>query len=217
MLMKRRDHILLVSLDLFNREGETNLTAVDIANELEISPGNLYYHFKGKEEMVTELYEQFETGIETLLQDSRSADASLEEHWLYLYVMLEHIFNYRFFFRNTTDLLHKYGGIDKRFGKLVEKQYQWIHQLLDSLLEEGLLADRTMIASRIDQLADNIMLIFTHWFQFQNLRKKSLDQHQFIQGAILQIMALLAPYLGEQQLQFMETCTELSLREKQCQ
>ena len=42
-------------------------------------------------------------------------------------------------------------------------------------------------------------------------------QHQFIQGAILQIMALLAPYLGEQQLQFMETCTELSLREKQCQ
>lgn len=95
--MKRRDHILLVSLDLFNREGETNLTAVDIANELEISPGNLYYHFKGKEEMVTELYEQFEAGIDTLLQDSRSAEDSLEEHWLYLYVMLEHIFNYRFF------------------------------------------------------------------------------------------------------------------------
>ncbi len=38
-----------------------------------------------------------------------------------------------------------------------------------------------MIASRIDQLADNIMLIFTHWFQFQNL-EKALDQHQFIQA-----------------------------------
>ena len=39
--MKRRDVILEVSLVLFNQEGEANLSAVDIANELDISPGNL--------------------------------------------------------------------------------------------------------------------------------------------------------------------------------
>ncbi len=84
-------------------------------NELEISPGNLYYHFKGKRSWLRELYEQLRLRYRNLATDSRSAEASLEEHWLYLYVMLEHIFNYRFFLRNTTDLLHKYGGIDKRF------------------------------------------------------------------------------------------------------
>ena len=59
------------------------------------------------------------------------------------------------------------------------------------------------------------MLLFTHWFQFQNLRNRQLGQHDFIQSAILQIMTLLAPYMGDLQLQFMAACLELYQREKQ--
>mgnify|MGYP006189992069 CR=1 FL=1 len=50
--MKTRDRILEVSLLLFNEEGESGLSSVDIANALEISPGNLYYHFKGKDAII---------------------------------------------------------------------------------------------------------------------------------------------------------------------
>lgn len=212
--MKRRDVILEVSLRLFNEEGEANLSAVDISNELDISPGNLYYHFKGKEEIVAALYEQFEAGIILLLKDTKEAGDTLEEHWLHLYVVLEYIYHYRFFFRNITDLLQKYTVIDNRFRRLVEQQYQSIYTMLNNLLDEGVLAGGDT-EIRIDELADNMMLIYTHWFEFQNLRKRQLDQHKFIQSAILQIMTLLAPYMGDLQRQFMEECNALYQRDKQ--
>lgn len=213
--MKRRDLILEVSLKLFNEEGEANLSAVDIANELDISPGNLYYHFKGKEEIVGSLYEQFEGGIMTLLQDTKEADDGLEEHWLRLYVLLECIYRYRFFFRNITNLLQKYNGIESRFRRLFEKQYQSIQSMLRDLLDEGLQGSGDEETIRVDQLADNIMLIYTHWFEFQDLRKQKLSQHEFIQSAIRQIMTLLAPYMGRQQMNFMVECDLLYQREKQ--
>ena len=43
------------ALNLFNAEGEAKQTAVDIANALDMSPGNLYYHFKGKEPIIEAL------------------------------------------------------------------------------------------------------------------------------------------------------------------
>lgn len=213
--MKRRDHILVVSLALFNAEGEANLSAVDIANELDISPGNLYYHFKGKDELVSELYQQFEEGVEQLLREGLEAKSSLEEYWLHLYVLFEHIYNYRFFFRNISDLLQKYQGIEPRFRRLMDQQSKWVKGLLTGLLDEGVIVDEHMAAERVEHLTDNIMLLFTHWFQFQNLRNRQLGQHDFIQSAILQIMTLLAPYMGDLQLRFMEACLELYQREKQ--
>jgi len=86
--------------------------------------------------------------------------------------------------------------------------------MLKNLLDDGVLATGDT-ELRIDQLADNMMLIYTHWFEFQNLRKRQLDQHNFIQSAILQIMTLLAPHMGDYQRQFMKECNVLYQRDKQ--
>ena len=61
--MKTRDKIVLAALELFNRDGERNITTNHIAAHIDISPGNLYYHFRNKQEIVREIFSLYSTEL----------------------------------------------------------------------------------------------------------------------------------------------------------
>ena len=56
--------ILEAALDLFNRFGEPNVSTTLVAGELGISPGNLYYHYPAKDELINRLYADYETELD---------------------------------------------------------------------------------------------------------------------------------------------------------
>ena len=77
--MKTRDRILECALMLFNQQGEPNVSTLEIANELGISPGNLYYHFHGKEPLILGLFERFQAELTPLLDPPENAQLAAED------------------------------------------------------------------------------------------------------------------------------------------
>ena len=200
--LKTRDRIIEASLALFNSEGEPNVTTVDISNDLDISPGNLYYHFRGKEELVTELFARFHEQFIVILREPIHNRLRIEDYGFYLVVVFEHIHSYRFLYSNISLIMQRYEQIQRPFRRLIQLKFDAARVVCMQLREAGVIDTDE---ARIELLARNIALLLTYWFNFDKLlgARKTGDQH-LIHDGVLQVLSLIAPYMGAAQTPFMD-------------
>jgi len=201
--MKTRDRILQTSLELFNREGEPNVTTVDISNEMDISPGNLYYHFHGKEELVPELFARFYAQFQVILREPVAKPLRLEEHWYYLVVVFEHIHAYRFLYRHISLIMQRYDSIHRPMRRLLHMKMDAARAICVQLRAAGVMDTDD---ARIELLARSIALTITYWMNFDALlaEHEPAGEQQIVDG-VLQVVSLLAPHLGAMQPSLMDT------------
>ena len=88
---RTRERILELSLRLFNEIGEPNVTTTTIAEEMKISPGNLYYHFRNKDDIINSIFAQFEQQLERRLRFQPGHKPAIDEVWAYLSYMFRSI------------------------------------------------------------------------------------------------------------------------------
>jgi AcrR family transcriptional regulator len=100
------ERILSTSLELFNRFGEPNTSTSMIAGELRISPGNLYYHYPSKDELINTLFDQYARTLTELLAAANDV-RDVEDAWFLLHSLFELIWQYRFFYRDLNHLLSR--------------------------------------------------------------------------------------------------------------
>jgi AcrR family transcriptional regulator len=192
--MKTRDRILDVSLDLFNEEGEAGQSAVDIANALDMSPGNLYYHFKGKEPIIEALFERFEEEMQVILNGTHGTITSIEDNWVFTYIVLEEIYDFRFFYRNLGQLLNQYPSMAVRFRKVLAMKRQAIENVLSGLEKQGLVKiDKALRGPLISQM----LATLTVWLSLDVIEGAHKKGPQLIHDTVLQFMLLTVPYMGE--------------------
>lgn len=120
--MKRdtRTQILVASLSLFNEHGEPNTTTNNIANEADISPGNLHYHFPRKSILVEALLAEFQADVRRVLAPPTDDDTTIDDFWAFLHLLLEVLTAYRFLLRDMETLVSNYpkvGHALKGFSK----------------------------------------------------------------------------------------------------
>ncbi len=209
--MKTRDRILHTSLALFNEEGEADTTTIDIANELDISPGNLYSHFKGKDQIIAELFEQYEHAISHTLTAPiegplAGEHGSVEDNWYYLYVVMEEMFQYRFLYHNLDNILQRYPDIKRRFKRLMQLKRAALYSICQALLQQDIIDAREQ---QLPGLVDNMTLGLTFWFNYEDLVHDERPPHVTIHQGVMQLLAMVAPYLGEEQLSFYHDCERI--------
>ena len=199
--MKTRDRILKNSLLLFNQDGEANVSTVDIANEVDISPGNLYYHFRGKEVIIPELFSSFEEEMRIVLEGPFEKPFTIEDNWVYLYVVFEEIFDFRFFYRNLNDLLGRFPDLARRFREIVARKNRAIVALTDNLQRQGMV---TLSDPQKESLALHITMVMTYWLNFATVMEADDDGPAVIHRGVYQILLQFAPYMGERESDFVE-------------
>ena len=213
---RTRERILKISLALFNHHGEANVTTGHIADELNISPGNLYYHFRNKDEIIHHLFAEFERAMELAPSEVADAASAMEDMWLYLHLMFERIWAYRFLYRNLDDLLTRDNKLKSHFNIIIGHKRDAMISLCHALL-----AAKAMKATEdeIRALAENVLVVATYWLNFQHLRARPMnkleaepDPEQHLSRGVYQVMALVSPFMiggARQHLQhLMENYTE---------
>ena len=120
MTRDTRTRILVASLLLFNEQGEPNTALNDIADEVDISPGNLHYHFRKKADVVAALLAEFQADARAVLQPAQSATAGLDDFWVFLHSLLELKEAYAFLWRDMETLTVQHpnvGNVLKHFAR----------------------------------------------------------------------------------------------------
>ena len=93
--------IINASLALFNEEGERNISTNHIAAHLGISPGNLYYHFRNKDEIIVQLFKRYSEALLVYLNEA-VLPSNVEDSINYMAGIYDVMWEYRFLFSDVN-------------------------------------------------------------------------------------------------------------------
>ncbi|GAB1407349.1 TetR/AcrR family transcriptional regulator [Thermomonas brevis] len=203
MARQTRQRILDASLAMFNAQGEPNVTTNHIADELEISPGNLYYHFRNKDDIIEQLFAVYEQRMDAALSAPDGRLPGLEDVWLQLHQVFECIWDYRFLYRDLVDILSRNRRLRMRFARILRRADEQAHQVM-----RGLVQAEVMRASpaEVDAASTNILVIATFWLNYAAARGDK-DEQASIRDGIVQVMMLIAPFLRDAERVHLNTLT----------
>jgi AcrR family transcriptional regulator len=194
------ERILEVTLALFNRFGEPNVSTTLISAELGISPGNLYYHYPGKDALINTLFDRFELALTKLL-DASDGVRDVEDAWFFMHSLFELIWQYRFLYRDLNDLLSKNRRLETHFQSIFKNKARSIKTLLGGM--RGCDAV-TREARELEAIATSMVVVLTYWLSFEYVcdPRRALEPEN-AQAALLRgaqhVLNLLAPYLEADQ------------------
>ncbi len=194
--MKTRDKILQKSLDLFNEQGERKISTNHIAAALGISPGNLYYHFSNKGEIIGELVRQYAGRSMVLLTTPEDRPMTYLDKLGYFEGILENMWDYRFLHRDLEQLLAD-NPVAREQYRLFARQVmgQGMH-IFQRLAESGLVSANP---EEGEALIMNIWIVLTSWISFLHTSGIFGDSEtitrDLLKRGIYQIIQLEAPYL----------------------
>ena len=190
--------ILEAALDLFNRFGEPNVSTTLVAGELNISPGNLYYHYPAKDELINRLYEGYETELDELLHAGEGVQ-DVEDAWFFMHSLFELIWRYRFLYRDLNDLLSRNRYLETRFQPLLAHKARAVRELLEGLGRGGALRADTR---DLDAVATSMVVLLTYWLSYEYARDPRRALEPEVAGAALlrgafHALGLVMPYLED--------------------
>ncbi len=179
--MKTKDKIIATAIDLFNIHGTKAISTNHIAKEMGISPGNLYYHFRSKNDIIRSISDNFSNELGSALKIQLDTISDFSSNLTSLFNRFFKIQqSYQFLFlegvhltKQDSRLLDNYTNL----RSLIKKGY---HELLSNLVKIKIMKRQSL--NIIDDLLDAQWIIMWYWINHTILDRNTYDDFQIKKG-----------------------------------
>ena len=127
--MSTKELILETALRLFNDKGTSAVSTNHIAAALGISPGNLYYHYRNKEEIIRAIFERLYDVWDTTLTLSGDRPPTLDDLQRLVRDNFTIMWDYRFVYRELVALLRHDVELRLRYELVRQRGFADFQQL----------------------------------------------------------------------------------------
>ncbi|POA30513.1 MULTISPECIES: TetR/AcrR family transcriptional regulator [unclassified Pseudomonas] len=205
--IKTSERIVQNSLELFNQQGERSISTNHIAAHMEISPGNLYYHFPNKQAIIAVLFSEYEALVESFLRPPQGRAATVEDKRFYLQELLSAMWRYRFLHRDLEHLLDNDVELAARYRRFSQRCLIQGTAIYAGFVDAGILC---MDKVQIESLTLNAWIILTSWVRFLCTTRENSNHlsEQAIKRGVYQVLVLEAGFVTEQAREAVTTLFE---------
>lgn len=180
---------------LFNDLGFGNVTIRMIALELEMSSGNLNYHFKTREDILEALYFEMVEVFDNRIGQLGEKEITLQTVRQDIYDSLKRMIDYRFFWTDFYNLLRLNKEIKKHFDGVYSKRFKGYEFLIDFLINKGLLKDFEYSTER--QLFIERMIGFSNTWLYNSFVYDIDIDDAYVNCQTNSLLAMFYPYLTD--------------------
>ena len=197
--MKTRDKIIDTAIQLFNEQGTKAVSTNHIATAVGISPGNLYYHFRNKEDIIRAIFEQMDAyGLEQYQSILNKYQPGSIEAMEQTFIMIqEYNWHYRFFKRELTALIMNDKQLKERFHATNSQMLGMIRYTIDSGIANGSI--KAMDDTEKGSFADAIWLVALFWLNYLEVGGEEVNESTLRRGSDV-LRTVLQPYLTGENL-----------------
>ncbi len=191
-----KSRIIDTAIQLFNQHGSQTISTNHLAEVLGISPGNLYYHFRNKQEIIRAILERMIAKMDggwTPLH--RPSLENLEDMLSRSFLLL---WEYRFFYQERNALLRADPELKQRYQAIRKQRGAEIEGFYQGLAEAGVIQmpDDPLTLASVIKIG---WLINDYWLSFLDVEDQPINQTT-IQAGINLILQLMRPYLSDRAL-----------------
>lgn len=180
---------------MFNEKSSQAVTTHHIANEIGISPGNLYYHFKNKEEIIREILDL--RAIDTLKAWNNNHKASFKRFLKMLNVVNIVLWDYRFMLRELHVLMKNDLEFERKFRTSRDQRIKAIDSFLQKLIDAEVLTglDNHQTKSALIKV---LFILVQGWTNNLETEGKTVNKKS-IQECLPVILMMFKPYLKKRE------------------
>ncbi len=180
--MKTREKIIAAAIELFNEQGTKAATTNHIAAAAGISPGNLYYHFRNKEDIIRAIFEQMDAyGLEQyqlIVNEVRPGTVESMERTFRM--IQEYNWRYRFFKRELTALIMGDPLLRELFQRTHRNLLLLVRQSNEFAVSMGVL--KPMSENEMALFSEEFWLLALFWLNYLEVGGEEVNDETLQRG-----------------------------------